>query len=459
MEEQVQPTWTNSDRFVPKRFVRPVQSFIRTESASGIVMLVMAVIAIAWANSPWFESYFGLLETELIFELGPIHLHEDLLHFINDGLMVIFFFVVGLEIKRELAVGELSDPKVAVVPAVAALGGMLLPALIYVAIVGTGNPASDGWGIPMATDIAFSLGIAALLGRRVPLQAKLFLLALAIADDIGAIAVIAIFYTDDLNIAFLVASAFGLVVTWVANRVGIRSILFYAVMGVVTWYLMLESGVHATIAGVALGLLTPARSLLSAEQFDRRARRIIDTYPALVRSQADREKVDHEAEMLSWVAKESISPLARLEHALVLWSSFVVIPIFALANAGVRFAGVSIIDAATTDVALGIAAGLLVGKAVGVPLFTWLAVKLRLGSLAPGVSWGHVAGLGALAGIGFTVALFIGGLAFDDPVTTDLAKIGIFMGSITSGVVGFLILRFLPVSRPSTESYSVDVDA
>ena len=226
MEEPVQPTWTNSSGFVPTNFVRPLQDFIRTESASGIVMLAMAVIAIIWANSPWYETYFDLLHTEIAFELGPIHFEEDLLHFINDGLMVIFFFVVGLEIKRELAVGELRDPKVAVVPAVAAIGGMALPAIIYISIVGLGNEASGGWGIPMATDIAFSLGIAALLGRRVPLQAKLFLLALAIADDIGAIAVIAIFYTDDLSYAYLAAAVLGLVVTWIANRVGIRSIPF-----------------------------------------------------------------------------------------------------------------------------------------------------------------------------------------------------------------------------------------
>jgi NhaA family Na+:H+ antiporter len=450
MEDPVSRTWTDPTRNAARRFVRPLQDFIQTEASSGIVMLAAAIVAIVWANSPWFESYFALLETEILIELGPIHFEEDLLHFINDGLMAIFFFVVGLEIKRELAVGELRDPKVAVVPAIAALGGMVLPALIYILFVGLDSPASHGWGIPMATDIAFSLGIAALLGSRVPLRAKLFLLALAIADDIGAIAVIAVFYTEELHIGFMIASLVGIAVVWVSNKLGVRSILYYVVVGAVVWYLMLESGVHATIAGVVLGLLTPARPLLSGEEFDRRARRIIETYPALVRSQADREKIDHEAQMLAMVATESVSPLNRLEHALVLWSSFVIVPIFALANAGVRFAGISITEAITSPVTLGVGAGLLVGKAVGVPLFTWFAVRFKLGELPAGVTWGHVMGLGALAGIGFTVALFIAGLAFeDDAVTGDLAKIGIFTGSLLAGIVGFLILRFMPPMKPS----------
>jgi NhaA family Na+:H+ antiporter len=335
------------------------------------------------------------------------------------------------------------------------LGGMILPALIYMLFVGFDSPASHGWGIPMATDIAFSLGIAALLGSRVPLRAKLFLLALAIADDIGAIAVIAVFYTEELHIGFMVGSIIALAVIWLANKLRVRSILFYVVVGVVAWYLMLESGVHATIAGVAIGLLTPARPLISSEEFDRRARRIIETYPALVRSQADREKIDHEAQMLATVANESVSPLNRIEHALVFWSSFVIVPIFALANAGVRFEGISFTEALTSPVTLGVGAGLFVGKAVGVPLFTWLAVRFRLGELPAGVTWPHVLGLGALAGIGFTVALFISGLAFEPGSEfTDLSKIGIFAGSILSGVVGYTILRSIPTatSTPIDES-------
>ncbi len=445
MEDPVSRTLIDPTRRAARRFVRPLQDFIQTEASSGIVMLVAAVVAIIWANSAWYESYFSLLHTEVVIEFGSFHFQEDLLYVINDGLMAIFFFVVGLEIKRELAVGELRDPKVAVVPAIAALGGMLLPALIYILFVGLDHPASHGWGIPMATDIAFSLGIAALLGSRVPLRAKLFLLTLAIADDIGAIAVIAIFYTEELHVGFMIAAAVGIAIIWLANRFGVRSILFYVVVGTVVWYLMLESGVHATIAGVVLGLMTPARPLISSEQFDRRARRIIETYPALVRSQADREKIDHEAQMLADVATESVAPLNRLEHALVFWSSFVIVPIFALANAGVRFEGISITEALTSPVTLGVGAGLLVGKSVGVPLFTWLAVRFRLGTLPIGVSWGHIIGLGALAGIGFTVALFISGLAFEPGTEfTDLSKIGIFAGSILSGLVGFAVLRSLP---------------
>jgi NhaA family Na+:H+ antiporter len=455
MQDPVSRTWIDPTRHAAQRFVRPLQDFIQTEASSGIVMLIAAILAVAWANSPWHESYFSLLHTEVFLEIGSFHFEESILDLVNDGLMAIFFFVVGLEIKRELAVGELRDPKVAVVPAIAALGGMIFPAVIYMLFVGFDSPASHGWGIPMATDIAFSLGIAALLGSRVPLRAKLFLLALAIADDIGAIAVIAVFYTEELHIGFMVGSIIALAVIWLANKLRVRSILFYVVVGVVAWYLMLESGVHATIAGVAIGLLTPARPLISSEEFDRRARRIIETYPALVRSQADREKIDHEAQMLATVANESVSPLNRIEHALVFWSSFVIVPIFALANAGVRFEGISFTEALTSPVTLGVGAGLFVGKAVGVPLFTWLAVRFRLGELPAGVTWPHVLGLGALAGIGFTVALFISGLAFEPGSEfTDLSKIGIFAGSILSGVVGYTILRSIPnaTSTPIDES-------
>jgi Na+:H+ antiporter, NhaA family len=444
MEEPVQPTWSTSDRFIPAHFVRPIQAFIRTETASGVVMLAAAVVAMLWANSPWWESYTSILTTEFVLQFGPITIEEDLLHLINDGLMAIFFFVVGLEIKRELAVGELRNPRVAALPAIAALGGMVLPALIFAAVV-AGGPGADGWGIPMATDIAFSLGVAALLGRRVPIQAKLFLLALALADDIGAIVVIAIFYTDGITWGFLAAGVGGLVVTRVANRIGIRALGFYLAVGVVVWYCMLRSGVHATLAGVALGLLTPARPLLAAEDFDRRARNIVEIYPTLVRGHAARERIDHEVTTLAWVAKESVAPVNRLQRALVVWSSFVIVPLFALANAGVRFVGLDVGGAIMSPVALGVGLGLVVGKTVGIPAATWVAVRLGIASLPPGLTWRHVIGLGAIAGIGFTVALFVAGLAF--PVGSelrDIAKLGIFAGSILSGWLGLLILRSAP---------------
>ena len=267
------PTWAGSDRWVPRRFVRPFVRFTRIEAASGIILLIAAVVAIVWANSGWSDTYFELLDEHLTLEFFGIELDESLQHLINDGLMAIFFFVVGLEIKRELVLGDLRDARSAALPVVAALGGMVVPATIYLLLnAGATGEAIQGWGIPMATDIAFAVGIVALLGSRVPPAAKLFLLALAIADDIGAIAVIAIFYTDDLDLISLAAALVALAVVWTARRVRIRSLVFYVPMALVIWYFTLESGVHATLAGVALGFLTPARPFYRPRDFDERAR-------------------------------------------------------------------------------------------------------------------------------------------------------------------------------------------
>lgn len=442
-------TWATSDRPVPRAFVRPIIRFSRIEASSGIVLLLAAIAAIVWANSAWAENYFAILEEKLILELGAIHLEESVLHLINDGLMAIFFFVVGLEIKRELVVGDLRDPKAAALPVMAALGGMILPALFYIALnAGAGGEAVRGWGIPMATDIAFAIGVVSLLGRRVPSGAKLFLLAVAIADDIGAIAVIALFYTDDLNEAYLAAAIGGLVVVWVAARVNIRALWFYVPMALVIWYFTLESGVHATLAGVALGFLTPARPHYTPEEMDTRVRTILDQYPTDVENHHDQEHVDHEALLLAEIARESVSPLNRAEYYLVRWSSFLIVPLFALANAGVDFRDISITEALTSTVAMGVSLGLVLGKLIGISGFTVAAVRLGLGRLPPGTSWTHVVGLSAIAGIGFTVSLFVTNLAFSDPLLTDFAKVGIFAGSLIAGVIGVGVLRR---ARPPSE--------
>jgi len=433
-------TWATSERFVPKTFIRPFVRFSQIEASSGMVLLLAAVAALIWANSPWSETYFSLLEEHLSIELFAFHLDESVLHLINDGLMAVFFFVVGLEIKRELVLGDLRDPKAAALPVLAAVGGMALPALIYFAF-NAGTAASHGWGIPMATDIAFAIGVVALLGSRVPPGAKLFLLAVAIADDIGAIVVIALFYTADLKAGYLAASIVALIIVWIAGRVNVRAMSFYLPMALVVWYLTLESGVHATLAGVALAFLTPANPLYQAREFDQRARAILDEYP--IEDDTDphaQEHADHEALVLSEIATESVAPLNRMEHRLVVWSSFVIVPIFALANAGVDFRAVSIGAALTSDIALGVAAGLVLGKIVGITAASYAAVQLRLGKLPPGTSWSHVVGLSAVAGIGFTVSLFVAGLAFADPQFTDLAKVGIFSGSLVAGIIGTLIL-------------------
>jgi NhaA family Na+:H+ antiporter len=434
-------TWATSERFVPRTFVRPFVRFSRVEAASGIVLLAAALVALIWANSEWSDVYFQTLDTRLSISFGPFQFDETVLHLINDGLMAIFFFVVGLEIKRQVVLGELRDPKTAALPVMAALGGVIVPALIYLLInLDAGSEAIRGWGIPMATDIAFALGVVALLGSRVPSGAKLFLLTLAIVDDIVAIVVIAIFYTAEVDLRYLALALGGLVLVRVANLVRIRSLAFYVPLGILVWYLTLKSGVHATLAGVALGFLTPARPMYPAVEFDRRARAILDTFPNEPDTPEAREHADHEALLLREISAESVSPLSRLEHRLQIWSSFLVIPLFALANAGVDFRGVDIVAALTSSIALGVAVGLVVGKTVGITLFTFIAVRTGVGRLPSGTGWVHILGLAIVGGIGFTVALFVASLAFEDRSLNELAKVGIFAGSLVAGALGALVL-------------------
>ncbi len=441
--EQVHRTWLHSERVLPRVFISPVLEFIKLETASGVVMLIAALVAIVWANLPGGESYERFWETAVSFHIGGFAINETLRAVVNDGLMTIFFFVVGLEIKRELAVGELRDPKAASLPVIAALGGMIFPALIYLAFVHhLGPSAIRGWGVPVATDIAFSVGVLALVSKRVPLGAKLFLLTLAIADDIGGIIVIAIFYTSDLAIFYLLGAVALFAMVMLAEKVGIRANGFYWVVGLIIWYFMLESGVHPTLTGVFLGLLTPAFAMYSDNQYYEKTGYLLKAYGPEEESRHSQARIDHGARQVAAVASESIPPLNRLEHALAPWSSFFVIPVFALANAGVRFAGVNILTELTSSVTLGIAIGLVAGKFVGVSLFTAIAVKLGVGKLPKNTTWRHMFGVAMLAGIGFTVALFIATLAFTDAVHIDKAKIGIFAGSIIAGLMGYMYLRF-----------------
>ncbi len=435
-------TWVSSDRRVPSRFVRPLLKFTHVEAAGGMVLLIATFAALVWANGPFAESYSTFWNTHLSIEIGPFHFDESLKHVVNDALMTVFFFVVGLEIKRELVVGELNDLKRAALPAIAALGGMVVPALIYVAFnAGAAGEASQGWGIPMATDIAFSIGIISLLGTRVSVSAKLFLLALAIADDIGAIAVIAIFYTSDLGVGWLAAALAGLGLVYAAQRAQIRSMLFYVLSGTAIWFLVFESGVHATLAGVTLGLLTPVRSYIPDGIFRQRSRWILDRYEMDAASTRPRERIDSDAMELSAIAKESVSPLDRLEAGLHPWSSFVIVPLFALANAGVRFSDINVGEALTSTVALGVTAGLVVGKIVGITVATFLAVRFGMGTLPRRTGWRQIVGLAALAGVGFTVSLFITELAFTSEEIADAAKLGIFAGSTIAGLLGYSLLR------------------
>jgi NhaA family Na+:H+ antiporter len=439
-------TWSESDRFVPRKVVRPAQRLMAHEAAGGIVMLLAALAAIVWANSPWSQSYVDLWETPLRIELGDVlHLdHLSLRAWVNDALMAVFFLLVGVEIKRELVHGELRDVRSVALPVVAALGGMLVPAGIYLAF-NAGRAGSDGWGIPMATDIAFAVGVVTLLGRRVPLTAKVFLLTLAIADDVGAIVVIAIFYTGDLSLGWLATAFMALGVIFVMRRADVQALAPYLGVGAVVWLALLESGVHATLAGVALGLLTPAWPLRSPRRYPTEARRLIDR---IERAYYDRVLTDAEFEANEQLMVEvvrlsiqSTSPLERLERALSPWVAFVIVPVFALANAGVPLSGDALGGLVSDPVTVGVGLGLVAGKTLGVLTFAAVAVRLGVGRLPAGTTWRHMLGLGVCAGIGFTVALFVTSLSFTDPALVDSAKVGILAGSLIAGALGYAILR------------------
>ena len=462
--ERLHQTWLHSDRPIPRQFVRRALRFTDTEAASGMVLLAATVVALLWANSAWGAGYFTFWSTELTIELGPIHFEETVKGIVNDGLMAIFFFVVGLEIKRELVVGELNSLRKAALPAMAALGGMVVPALIYVSFVAmsNGGDAIVGWGIPMATDIAFSVGVIALLGSRVPIGAKLFLLALAIVDDIGAILVIAVFYTADLSIIWLGVAAGALLLILTSRQAGIRSIAVYLPLALIVWFSFLESGVHATIAGVILGLMVPARAMYSDVEFRRRAGWILERYDMDAASPEARERLDQNALELEAIARESVAPLERYEYRLHRFSSFIVVPIFALANAGIRFADLDVLAAIFSPVALGVSVGLVLGKPLGIALATWIGLRLKLGELPRNVRFSHVIGIGVLAGIGFTVSLFIAELAFRSSamalILTDEAKIGIFLGSAIAGVAGYFVMRRVTAS-PAEGAESAEAGA
>lgn len=423
--------------------IYPVQKFIQQEKAGGIVLGASVIIALLLANSPWSEHYFQFLEHKLGFQLdGTAFLEYSILHWINDGLMAVFFFVVGLELKREIVGGELSDPRKALLPIGAALGGMLVPALIYLSLNPSGE-AHSGWGIPMATDIAFALGVLYLLGSKVPLSLKVFLTALAIVDDLGAVCVIAFFYTSDISVSSLLIGLGFVAIMLIGNKMGIRNILFYAVLGIMgVWTAFLLSGVHATIASVLAAFTIPADVGIKENTYIQKIQDYLnrfkaidpnDSIPTLTAGQL------HVLEEIKAYTDQAIPPLQRLEHTMHPFATFAVIPVFALANAGVSLA----IDAEqlfSTNVALGVALGLLVGKLVGVVGFTLLLVRLKIAAFPSGMNTWNLFGLGLLASIGFTMSLFISSLAFDNTVYVAQAKIGIFTASIIGGTLGYIVL-------------------
>lgn len=426
-----------------KQALTPFEEFVHAEASSGILLMVCTVAAMLIANSAFLPLYESILHTKITIGSDSFNISHTLHHWINDGLMALFFFTVGLEIKREILVGELADRRQAILPIAAAIGGMIIPALIYVAL-NFGSDAIDGWGVPMATDIAFALGVLAILGKRIPKALVGFLLALAIVDDLGAVLVIAVFYTEQINMFALGFAGFAFLGLIISNIAGIRRPMPYIIFGLLLWVGMLESGVHATLAGVITALTVPANSLCRSNPFVRRMRQLNTKYEALgddnqhIMQNAEKQKILQSMENFVHCME---SPLQRMEHKLHIWVSFLIIPIFALANAGIPIDMATLGTTLAHPVTLGVIAGLIGGKLIGIIGFSWLVLKLGWSRLPQGVTMQQIGGVSLLAGIGFTMSIFIAGLAFSNEQYLLNAKIGILMASLLAGIGGYIALR------------------
>jgi NhaA family Na+:H+ antiporter len=416
----------------PLRLPAALREYLREEAAGGIVLMAAAAMALAWASSPWRASYAALWETRLAFQLGRLTLQTDLRHWVNEGLMTLFFLVVGLEIKRELVVGELRSWRSAVLPVVAAAGGMAVPAALYAA-VNAGGPGAAGWGVPMATDIAFALGVLALLGPRVPPALKVFLLTLAVVDDLGSILVVALFYSQGVDAAALAVAAAVLLLVAGLVRARVWWLPLHVALGTALWLALWHSGVSPALAGVAMGLLTPARPTTPPEL-------VRDRGPLLAQELADDPRPPPLREMLR-EARGAVSLAERLAHDLHPLSAFVVVPLFALANAGVTVDWDALAGVEGAGAVLGgIVLGRVVGKLVGIGAAVWLAVRLGLAAAPGGASWRQVLGVATVAGIGFTVPLFVAGLAFPAGRFDGAVKLGLLLASVLAGAGGALVL-------------------
>jgi NhaA family Na+:H+ antiporter len=425
------------------------RQFARIQASGGILLLLATVLAMVWANSPWSDSYFALWDSYLSISLGDFYLKESLLHWVNDGLMVIFFFLVGLEIKREILVGELASLKRAALPLMGGVGGMLVPALIYV-LLNAGGEGQAGWGIPMATDIAFMLGLLAVMGSRVPISLKIFFTALAIADDLGAVLVIALFYSGEIQTIALVAAFLILAVLVGLNRAGVRRPLPYVLLGVGLWLAFLQSGLHPTIAGVLLAMTIPSRVEREATAYAAQCTAALRGLGPEGDHDQDRRQ-QAAAQTLEVIAERIQSPLQRLERTLNPWVAYLILPIFAFANAGVNVQG-NLVEALTHPVALGIIGGLVLGKPLGITLLSWLAVRIKLAELPAGVTWKQLFAASWLAGIGFTMSLFIASSAFDSAVLLGVSKVAILTASLLASIMGFGLLT---VTSPAKEGHSM----
>jgi NhaA family Na+:H+ antiporter len=425
--------------------IDPLKRFMHIEASSGIVLVGVTLTALVLANSPFSERFLAFWKTPVGFRIGSFQMFHSLQHWINDGLMAVFFFVIGLEVKRELVMGELQDLRKAALPIAAAIGGMIVPACIYLFLL-HGAPGERGWGIPMATDIAFVVGCLTILGSRIPSSLRIMLLSLAIADDIGAIVVIAVGYTESLNLTALILGIVGIGLIIGMMEVGIRNLAVYLFTMVLVWFAFHESGVHATIAGVIFGLLTPAQAWISEGRLGAIANNTCNFL--LGEGWSGSENRYTRLREIEVAARKSISPLERFETELHPWVGFLIMPLFAFANAGVKMQ----LSDFTNPVAAAVFLGLLLGKPAGITIFSWLAVRLGLARLPERVSWGAIVGSGFLAGIGFTMAIFIAGLALEGNML-DAAKVGIIVGSFLSATVGLTVLvLLLPKSSPDLKS-------
>jgi len=428
-----------------KKVSTPLEHFIHAQTTTGIILMFMTVLALVLANSALTQDYADFFHTEVEFVVGSWHLEHTIHHWINDGLMTIFFFIIGLEIKREILVGELSNIKVAILPILAAIGGMALPALIFT-LFNYGDTGANGWGIPMATDIAFAISALVLLGKRVSPALVTFLVALAIVDDLGAVIVIAIFYTEQIHLIPLGLAGVSFLIMVLFNRVGIHMILPYFILGLFMWFFMLESGVHATIAGVIAAMAIPSKPKRTPSDFTTHTRNLLDEYDNYPVATDHTMHEKQKAILLN--IKDNIdavgSPSARLEHDLHLPVALIVIPLFALANAGISIDFSSIGETIVQPVSLGIIAGLVLGKVIGIAGVAWLAIKMGIAKLPEASSMSQIFGVAFLGGIGFTMSIFVADLAFMGSDTLIFqAKIGILCASLFSGLFGYIWLRFI----------------
>lgn len=423
--------------------VRPFQLMLQSSLASTVLLVIATALALAWANSSFHELYYHFRETLVSFSIGGFKVTKELSHWVDEGLMSLFFFVVGLEIKKEMMVGELNTRAKAMLPIWAAIGGMVCPALVYV-LFNYGEPSSGGWGIPMATDIAFALGAIHLLGKRVPIGLKVFLSAFAIADDLGAVFVIALFYTKDIVVENLLVSVIIIICIAIMNFFWVRKTLPYALLGILLWFFILGSGVHATVAGILVAMFIPAKGKYETERFIERVsaqlyefRCPLDGcgYSILLNEQHQQAVLDIER-----ACHDVETPLQRISNALHPWVSFVVLPLFAFMNAGVVINAESLAGAFSSTLTMGVVFGLVAGKPLGIILFSFIAVRSGLAALPEGVRWKHVFGAGILGGIGFTMSLFISGLSFEGMALAEQARMGIMMGSLVSGILGLVYL-------------------